>query len=59
MYNGIIYLATSPNGKKYYGQTTSSLERRKKCHRGMLLFEICKDHLEQGAFGILINSMEI
>ncbi len=33
MYKGFIYLATSPNGKKYYGQTTSSLERRKKCHR--------------------------
>ncbi|HPI82772.1 MAG TPA: GIY-YIG nuclease family protein [Candidatus Paceibacterota bacterium] len=33
MYKGFIYLATSPKGKKYYGQTTSSLERRKKCHR--------------------------
>jgi group I intron endonuclease len=33
MYKGLIYRATGPNNKKYYGQTTSSLERRKKCHR--------------------------
>jgi hypothetical protein len=33
MYKGLIYRSTGPNGKKYYGQTTSTLERRKKCHR--------------------------
>lgn len=28
MYSGIIYRATSPSGKKYYGKTTRSLKKR-------------------------------
>lgn len=30
MIKGIIYSATSPNGKKYFGQTTQKFKRRKK-----------------------------
>jgi len=32
MYSGIIYQAVSPNGKKYYGRTLSSLKIRKRNH---------------------------
>lgn len=32
MYIGFIYCATSPNGKKYFGQTIQKFERRKKRH---------------------------
>jgi len=32
MYKGIIYCATSPSNKKYYGQSIGSLEKRVKRH---------------------------
>ena len=37
MFIGIIYCATSPNGKKYYGQTVQGLEKRKQRHKRDLL----------------------
>jgi hypothetical protein len=32
MFNGYIYCATSPSNKKYFGLTTTSLEKRKNGH---------------------------
>jgi group I intron endonuclease len=32
MFIGVIYRVTSPSNKKYYGQTTSKFEARKKSH---------------------------
>jgi len=32
MFNRIIYCATSPSNKKYYGMTSKSLEERKAKH---------------------------
>ena len=33
MFNGIIYCAISPSGKKYYGQTIQTFEKRKARHK--------------------------
>jgi group I intron endonuclease len=33
MYKGIIYCATAPNGKKYYGQTIQGLKLRQQRHK--------------------------
>lgn len=32
MYKGVIYVALSPSGKKYYGKSCQSMQVRKKCH---------------------------
>ena len=42
--NGIIYKVTSPSGKIYIGQTTKTLEGRKKTHFKSALHSNQKDH---------------
>jgi group I intron endonuclease len=56
---GIIYCATSPSGKKYYGQTKKSIDERKEDHRKKSSSKITHFYLAIQKYGIDNFSWEI